>query len=89
MAEDNPELVFEERGGPFQPMGFVTTGDGKRFPVFARLAFGTDKTILVDLGRLFVQALHQRPELIAPTADQLAAILRDAIQREGVAGVVA
>lgn len=89
MAEDAPELLYEERLGGPQPMGVITGGDGKKFPVFARLAVGPNKTILVDLGVRFSKALQDHPGDVASTADELAAILRDAIMREGVAGVVA
>ena len=88
MAETKPQLVSEQRDLAPEPMGMMTQGDGRKFPVFARLAFGPDKIISIDFGKNFVAALHDAsPEIVQATADELSSMLRDAILRELAHGV--
>lgn len=88
MAEVTPKLVYEGSHQSIEPFGSVAGHDGQECPIFIRLAASGDGVVYVDLADEFREKLHEKPEAVASCADELSAMLRDAVLREGVAGEV-
>lgn len=88
MAEVTPKLVLE--GVSIHPLelGDVTLDTGEVCPVIVRIAAGLHSICYVDLSNEFRCSLHSKPQAALVIADELTAMLRDAILREFVATVV-